>query len=589
VAWAPEAGIFLAVALSGTANRFMISKNGINWYSKSSLGIDFSYYTVVWSPPLGRFVMSVTSGNYLYYSNSTLSSNFTYPSLNINILNKKAKKTITTVHNITNSWKSAYNNLNANLSSVLWISPLNKYVALSTTEVFSGNNNQNSMTSLDGITWSGSVISSTDKWNNLCYSDELSLIVAVGSNSDGTAGVVSTSTDGVSWTSRTSATSGAWDSVCWSPELTLFVAVGDYLVTTDNIMTSPDGINWTARTFSNTKNWSSVCWSLDLTLFVAVSTTSSTSSIITSPDGINWTARSTSSAVVINSVCWSSELKMFVACNSNGTILTSFNGVAWSSQTIVASLILSSVNWVQELNAFILLSKTGRVFISFDGFTWSSKATLSGSTNWLSLTWSTDYSMLLGYSSDATGTNLAISQFASPTYKNTVITNPSYVTVDNVNGRVGLGVSAPTNQLQLSSDSAAKPSTTTWTVSSDSRLKEDIVNADLDICYNNIKNLRLTKYTWKDDVYTEDQVSDRSKLGWIAQEVEEYLPKAVKKNNDHGLEDCRSLDIDQIIASLYGCVQKLMTKCEERDTTIAALTAKHNELKEVIDSIEFEE
>ena len=120
-------------------------------------------------------------------------------------------------------------------------------------------------------------------------------------------------------------------------------------------------------------------------------------------------------------------------------------------------------------------------------------------------------------------------------------------------------------------------------------LKENIENADLDICYNNIKNLRLAKYTWKDDVYSTEQVADRSKLGWIAQEVEEFLPKAVKKNNDHGMEDCRSLDIDQIIASLYGCVQKLITKCEERDNTISSLTTKHNELKEILDSVEFEE
>jgi hypothetical protein len=195
--------------------------------------------------------------------------------------------------------------------------------------------------------------------------------------------------------------------------------------------------------------------------------------------------------------------------------------------------------------------------------------------------------MLLAYSSDSTGTNLNISSFAYPTYKNTVLTNPYYITTDNVNCRVGLGVT-PSYKLHLSSDSAAKPSTSTWTVSSDVRLKENIIDADLDLCYENVKKLRLAKYTWKNDIYSNEQVADRSKLGWIAQEVETIIPKAVKQSNDHGIENCKSLDIDQIIATLYGCIQKLMKKNEERDELISSLTIKHDELKKIIDELEFE-
>ena len=39
---------------------------------------------------------------------------------------------------------------------------------------------------------------------------------------------------------------------------------------------------------------------------------------------------------------------------------------------------------------------------------------------------------------------------------------------------VGLGITGPTYQLQLSTDSAAKPGTNTWTVASDARIKTDI-------------------------------------------------------------------------------------------------------------------
>ena len=41
-------------------------------------------------------------------------------------------------------------------------------------------------------------------------------------------------------------------------------------------------------------------------------------------------------------------------------------------------------------------------------------------------------------------------------------------------GYVGIGDSSPSYQLELSTDSAAKPSTNTWTISSDERLKQNM-------------------------------------------------------------------------------------------------------------------
>ncbi|NBO27389.1 MAG: tail fiber domain-containing protein [Actinobacteria bacterium] len=136
-------------------------------------------------------------------------------------------------------------------------------------------------------------------------------------------------------------------------------------------------------------------------------------------------------------------------------------------------------------------------------------------------------------------------------------------------GNIGIGNTAPSFLLQLSSDSAAKPSTNTWTVSSDMRLKTNITLANLDICYANIKNLPLKRYTWRDDVYTSEQVPDRSKLGWIAQDVESVLPKAVQQTDAYGYSDCRTLNSDQIIASLYGAVQKLINKVEALESQLA--------------------
>jgi hypothetical protein len=142
----------------------------------------------------------------------------------------------------------------------------------------------------------------------------------------------------------------------------------------------------------------------------------------------------------------------------------------------------------------------------------------------------------------------------------------------STDGNVGIGDGIqPAYQLELSSDSAAKPSTNTWTVSSDERLKTNIELANLDMCYNTIKSIPLKRYTWRDDVYTSEQVPDRSKLGWIAQDVEQVIPKAVEQRNMLGYSDCRTLNSDQLIASLYGCVQKLMLTVEQLQTEVDIL------------------
>lgn len=94
-------------------------------------------------------------------------------------------------------------------------------------------------------------------------------------------------------------------------------------------------------------------------------------------------------------------------------------------------------------------------------------------------------------------------------------------------GKVGIGLTSPSYYLQVGIDSAAKPSTNTWTITSDSRLKSDIQIADLNRCYEIVKSLPLKRFKWKDNVYTTEQVNDRAKLGWIAQDVEPFFKKAV--------------------------------------------------------------
>jgi hypothetical protein len=179
-------------------------------------------------------------------------------------------------------------------------------------------------------------------------------------------------------------------------------------------------------------------------------------------------------------------------------------------------------------------------------------------------------------------------------------------------GNVGIGTTSPSAQLELSTDSAKKPSTNTWTIASDQRLKTNITNADNDRCYEIVKQVPLKRYTWKNEVYSQEQVRDRSKLGWIAQDVEAVFPKAVGTNrfaynqvfedvitpeldsdgnavldengvaktktekrlvSEEVIEDCKDLNSDQIYAAMYGTIQKLIEKVETLEAKVAALEA----------------
>ena len=113
------------------------------------------------------------------------------------------------------------------------------------------------------------------------------------------------------------------------------------------------------------------------------------------------------------------------------------------------------------------------------------------------------------------------------------------------------------------------------------RIKEDITDANLDLCYSIAKNLKLRRFKWKDYIGYE---GDKSVVGYIAQEVQEIFPKAVdlskkileKKNEDgeivrEEIEDFLSLNVDQIQKTLHGAIQKLIFNTEQHVTQIEQL------------------
>jgi hypothetical protein len=143
-------------------------------------------------------------------------------------------------------------------------------------------------------------------------------------------------------------------------------------------------------------------------------------------------------------------------------------------------------------------------------------------------------------------------------------------------GYVGIGTASPTYQFQVSTDSAGKPTTNTWTVTSDQRIKENIVNADLNRCLEIVNSIPLRHYRWKDSAYSDEQIKDRNSLGFIAQEVAPVFPKAVnvkkfEMNDGTIIDDCLDLQVDQLYKVMWGAIQNLSNKNAQLESEIAAI------------------
>ncbi len=137
-------------------------------------------------------------------------------------------------------------------------------------------------------------------------------------------------------------------------------------------------------------------------------------------------------------------------------------------------------------------------------------------------------------------------------------------------GSVGIGTTIPEYSLDVrgtiysSLGGYTSSALTKWSVLSDRRIKENIVKASYDKCLENVKNIELYNFNFKDNCVN---TNDRRQLGFIAQEVQQVYPKAVEVskmilNLEEKIDDLLTLNITQIDYTLYGAVKSLIEKME---------------------------
>ena len=151
-------------------------------------------------------------------------------------------------------------------------------------------------------------------------------------------------------------------------------------------------------------------------------------------------------------------------------------------------------------------------------------------------------------------------------------------------GNVGIGTTSPEYLLDVrgfiysSSGGYTSSALTKWSVLSDRRIKENIVKASYDKCLENVKNIELYNFNFKDNYVN---TNDRHQLGFIAQEVQQVYPKAVEfsriiMNLEEKIDDLLTLNTTQIDYTLYGAVKCLIQKLENIKIKMEQIKAVYN-------------
>ena len=144
---------------------------------------------------------------------------------------------------------------------------------------------------------------------------------------------------------------------------------------------------------------------------------------------------------------------------------------------------------------------------------------------------------------------------------------PSDVSYFNNGGNVGIGVTNPTHQLELSTDSAAKPTTNTWTIFSDIRLKENVRQFEGGV--EIIRKLQpiVSEYNGKAGTPRGERVVSLDPV-----KLREVVPHAVSSVRGRLEEDGEETDI--LGVNTHEVIYHMLLAIKQIDLAIAQLAAR---------------
>jgi hypothetical protein len=178
----------------------------------------------------------------------------------------------------------------------------------------------------------------------------------------------------------------------------------------------------------------------------------------------------------------------------------------------------------------------------------------------------------------STGNTFSVGVDSSGNFKisdNTAIGTNDRITIDNT-GNVGIGTTSPSFQLELSTDSAGKPTSSAWTIVSDERVKTNIRTYETGLQELLQIKPKVFDYNGKAGFDTEA----KNNIGVIAQEIKDIMPETVKKYNaklnEEDKEDTElyNFDTHALTFALINSVKELNAKIENLEAKIQILKNK---------------
>jgi hypothetical protein len=140
-------------------------------------------------------------------------------------------------------------------------------------------------------------------------------------------------------------------------------------------------------------------------------------------------------------------------------------------------------------------------------------------------------------------------------------------------GKVGIGLDNPAYQLQLSTNSAAKPTSSAWTVVSDERVKTNIRPYETGL--QELLQIEPKVFDYNGKAGFDAKI--KNNIGIIAQEVKDIIPETVKtyeaklNENDEENTELYNFDGHALTFALINSVKELSAKIESLETKIQTL------------------
>jgi len=163
--------------------------------------------------------------------------------------------------------------------------------------------------------------------------------------------------------------------------------------------------------------------------------------------------------------------------------------------------------------------------------------------------------------------------------------NVTRMTIDSI-GRVGIGLIFPNFQLELSQNSAAKPSSSAWMVPSDARLKENVYsfNEGLSI----LNKINPVQFTYNGEAGLPRQ----NAIGTIAQELREIAPFMIKewtKKDENGVNQTYlGVDYGPLQFILINSIKEQQQIIEQQQQEINSYKTLLEDLKKRVEALEKE-